>query len=113
MKKVLFLAGLYALLCVSFTTPSASQKAAVSSQPQAIKKVIYIQPFSQPFSQPFAISVSLLQTVEDTKEQLVPLVGASSAADVSLLYQGLTLDDNATLDDYGITGGVTVLVSLL
>jgi hypothetical protein len=107
MKKLLVFAGLCTLLCTSVTTPSfANQqtKLSISGEPEPHPQTIYVKTRLNGTVVNLPVLVFFTDTVGDVKSEVAYMLDIP-ADSFELTFQGQVLDENLTLNAYGITTG--------
>jgi hypothetical protein len=107
MKKVLLLAGLCTLLCTSLSTPSfahQSTKLSISGEPEPHPQTIYVKTRLNGTTVLLSVLVFFTDTVGDVKSEIAYMLDISEDS-FELIYQGQVLDENLTLNAYGISTG--------
>jgi uncharacterized ubiquitin-like protein YukD len=113
-KKLFVLAGLCTLFNMAIATPSEAHAGAklTISEPEPHPQTIYAKTKLNGKTVYLPLLVFFTDTVGETKSQLADILGVS-ADSITLSYQGQVLNDDLTLNAYGITTGAILSVSLL
>jgi hypothetical protein len=115
MKKLLVLAGLCTLLCISFSTPSYAHqqtKLSISGEPEPHPQTIYVKTRLNGTVVKLPVLVFFTDTVGDVKSEIAYMLDIP-AASFELTFQGQMLEENLTLNAYGITTGSFLGLSYL
>ena len=107
MRKFLVLAGFCILLCTSFAAPSfAYQQTSrtISGEPEPHPQTIYVKTRLNGTVVNLPVLVFFTDTVGDVKSEIAYMLDIPATA-FELTFQGQVLDENLTLNAYGITSG--------
>lgn len=107
MRKLLVLAGLCALLCTTLFIQSfahQSTKLSISGEPEPHPQTIYVKTRLNGTVVNLPVLVFFTDTVGDVKSEIAYMLDIP-ADSFELTFQGQVLDENLTLNAYGITTG--------
>jgi hypothetical protein len=112
MKKALVLTGLFFLLSGTFSISTmASPAGYVLDEPQPHPNTIYVKMKLNGTTVMLQLLVLPGDTVGAVKEELAGWIGVSPE-DITLRYNGATLQDELTLSFYGIGAGAILSASV-